>query len=353
MIVFNCPDCGKEFKSKDEYAGRQFNCSNCGKDIRIPSLEQLQQESPIATGDPMPRKAPPTLPPLKEFARTPAKYQDEPDGALFTPPENPNEPKLIALSLGSWTRRLPIQSVSKIPRKQKIASVIVLLGLAITVALYIPASVTPPKFNASDPQETSRWFREILVPLNSISEGMNDIARNDVLRTAMAKIKDKTDPLVGQAVVWEMGCRVRDSDDGKHGYIHITPNMFGSDGLELSAPRTSPFVTIVLGSNHKKHMRAIDDYYKNLQRKETKDTDTTPPSALIFNFFTIDVHEDVGGVGISRPGYISRSAAAKLPERAIVKGRIGEVEFGKYRDKMDVMRFVVYVYLVDVEVVPK
>lgn len=43
MIVFNCPKCGKEFKSKDENVGRKFSCSNCGENIRIPTLRELQQ----------------------------------------------------------------------------------------------------------------------------------------------------------------------------------------------------------------------------------------------------------------------------------------------------------------------
>lgn len=47
MITFNCPKCRKEFKSKDEYEGRQFSCSNCGQDILIPTLQELRQLAAI------------------------------------------------------------------------------------------------------------------------------------------------------------------------------------------------------------------------------------------------------------------------------------------------------------------
>ncbi len=59
MIRFRCPKCGKEFKAKDEYAGRKFSCDECGRDGQIPTVQELQRPSAIATADPVPRKIAP------------------------------------------------------------------------------------------------------------------------------------------------------------------------------------------------------------------------------------------------------------------------------------------------------
>lgn len=36
MIAFNCPRCGREFKSEPEYAGKKFVCPKCDAECRIP-----------------------------------------------------------------------------------------------------------------------------------------------------------------------------------------------------------------------------------------------------------------------------------------------------------------------------
>lgn len=44
MIIFNCPTCGKEFKSKDEDEGKQFNCTSCGAAGRVPELAGIKAQ---------------------------------------------------------------------------------------------------------------------------------------------------------------------------------------------------------------------------------------------------------------------------------------------------------------------
>ncbi len=78
MIKFNCPKCGKEFKSKDEYAGRQFACTNCNEACCIPTLKSPGQPSAIATADSVPNTVPPTPPPLKKLAKVSANPQKQP-----------------------------------------------------------------------------------------------------------------------------------------------------------------------------------------------------------------------------------------------------------------------------------
>ena len=45
MIVFNCPKCGKDFRTKDEYAGRQFNCAACGNRFVLPKANESKNSS--------------------------------------------------------------------------------------------------------------------------------------------------------------------------------------------------------------------------------------------------------------------------------------------------------------------
>lgn len=68
MIKFNCPKCGKEFKSKDDYAGRQFTCTNCDQDIRVPTLNGGQLRSSIATTASAAANVS-SSPPLKKLAK--------------------------------------------------------------------------------------------------------------------------------------------------------------------------------------------------------------------------------------------------------------------------------------------
>lgn len=78
MIKFNCPKCGKEFKSKDEYAGRKFTCTECGKECSIPATKTLRQPSAIAAADSVPPEVPPTPPLPKKPAKASAKPPADP-----------------------------------------------------------------------------------------------------------------------------------------------------------------------------------------------------------------------------------------------------------------------------------
>ena len=98
MIVFNCQKCGKEFKSKDDYAGRKFNCSNCDQDILIPTLKDLQQPSAIAMADSVPTKAPPTPPPLKKLGKASSKPKKPFADESSAPSKKPKKSKKTVLS---------------------------------------------------------------------------------------------------------------------------------------------------------------------------------------------------------------------------------------------------------------
>jgi hypothetical protein len=58
-IPLTCGECGKQFKVKEEYAGRKTRCTGCNALIRIPGEKIDDKQS---TPAPKPRAAPPPLP---------------------------------------------------------------------------------------------------------------------------------------------------------------------------------------------------------------------------------------------------------------------------------------------------
>lgn len=59
MIRFNCPKCGREFKSEPQYAGKRFNCRSCDAEIRIPSSPTKPSPAFVPSQhQPTPRKSP-------------------------------------------------------------------------------------------------------------------------------------------------------------------------------------------------------------------------------------------------------------------------------------------------------
>jgi len=77
MICFACPSCVKNFKVKDEFAGRQTKCPACGQPILVPATRQPPPPpawNPAPPPPPLARLAPPPLarlapPPLARLAR--------------------------------------------------------------------------------------------------------------------------------------------------------------------------------------------------------------------------------------------------------------------------------------------
>ncbi len=43
-IEFECPDCSREYRVKDELAGRRVTCKDCGTKINVPDLDQEDDE---------------------------------------------------------------------------------------------------------------------------------------------------------------------------------------------------------------------------------------------------------------------------------------------------------------------
>lgn len=90
MIVFNCPKCGKEFKSKDEYAGRQFTCTNCNEAYRIPTPKSIRKPPVTAAVDSVPTNG--DTPPVPDkLAEASSKPHEEPTGESSVPTEESAE----------------------------------------------------------------------------------------------------------------------------------------------------------------------------------------------------------------------------------------------------------------------
>lgn len=92
VIILNCPKCAKEFKFKDEHAGRIFGCTECRNECHIPTLQELRQSSAISA----------TVP-------TPFTPSMEPVLSSFTSPEDQKQSKLMARKFGSWAPRCSVQ----------------------------------------------------------------------------------------------------------------------------------------------------------------------------------------------------------------------------------------------------
>src|SRR4051812_13287691 len=49
MIAFTCPQCGKHFSLKPEFAGRATTCSSCKKSLVVPAADETVAPEPIAS----------------------------------------------------------------------------------------------------------------------------------------------------------------------------------------------------------------------------------------------------------------------------------------------------------------
>lgn len=193
-------------------------------------------------------------------------------------------------------------------------------GLMIALIGGCGKSQQPESFNPGDAQQTARWAGELLKPLNSTPAGMNVIARNDALADKMLSIKAKIEPMVGQAVSWEMSCVVSEV------FVALDPHGYGHDGKPMMFDRESnPFALMVLDDRPKKDSSGRPLWNDN---------------------------PDLRSFIIAIPERISRAEAAKLTDRVTVNARIQEIEIGKYQDKNRNERFLLYVYLTGLKLKP-
>ena len=147
MIVFNCPSCGKEFTSMDEYEGRQFNCSNCDQGILIPTLKVRQTPSAIVIAT-SPTKVPATPPPLKNLRKASAKPRKKPADESSAPSERRKKSRETGLSkifekprymVAAFGGLITLQgTIFKIIEPSLFSTIALIVGMVVVVvALYV------------------------------------------------------------------------------------------------------------------------------------------------------------------------------------------------------------------------
>jgi hypothetical protein len=206
-----------------------------------------------------------------------------------------------------------------------IAGGVLLVGLALVLILVLlPAGKeTPPRFNPKDVHETARWAGEVLKPLDTAAKINNGIVRDETLRAEMVRVKAEIEPLVGQAVSWEMGCDVFTT------HVTLPALMYGKDGKSLQFARLSeernPITMMVVDKHPKENPDVLYGDHPDFRN----------------GFIDVDV-----------PSGISKAEAAKLTDRVIVNAKIKEVEIGTYKNQNYKERFLLYLYLTDVKLKP-
>jgi hypothetical protein len=264
-----------------------------------------------------------------------------------------------------------------------LVGVLVKRKAADTPALLDTPPTTPaatPKFNPSDAQETARWAGEILKPLNSIPEGINEIARNDALQAEMVKIKADTGVLIEQAVSWEMDCGVSEE------VVTLFPHKYSQDGnphfgsverlsdksaqcTQLALKRADTIIDLqqkraFLVEQMKKAKKDVESarYAMLKNQKNAADSGNALDPVLMvlddrpkmdqYGLPNWEEHPDLRFFQIDVPEKISRAEAAKLTERVVVNAKIKEVEIGWYKSLKHNERFLLYFYLTDVKLKP-
>lgn len=76
-IEFECPDCSREYRVKDELAGRRVTCKGCGEKIQVPDPDAEEDEYGDEWGD----YSEPETAPVRRRAGNPARKNGRTKGA--------------------------------------------------------------------------------------------------------------------------------------------------------------------------------------------------------------------------------------------------------------------------------
>lgn len=158
MIKFNCPKCRKEFKSKDEYAGRKFTCTECNNECLIPTPKTARQPSAIAAAEPVPVNAPPTPAPLQTSKASAKPTEEAFDSCSFAgASRTPKVRRKHADSDVVLTPPLPVLEVDTDvkPVTKRVASKRDVIAIVTSTLVFLVLAISL-RGTQSDPAEDSR-----------------------------------------------------------------------------------------------------------------------------------------------------------------------------------------------------